>query len=74
MGTFNNCIVGSGLWQERLLGLLNESSVLAESKCPGQGLSWEMPLLPNLPPTHCRSWLALRDHDCNKSALCVTGY
>lgn len=74
MGTFNNCFVGSRLWRERLQGLLNESSVLSESECPGQGLSWEMLLLPNPPPTHCRSWLALRDRGCNKSTLCVTDY
>lgn len=30
--TFNSRIVGSRLWQERLQGLLNESSVLAELK------------------------------------------
>lgn len=41
--TFNSSIVGSGLWQERHWGLLNESSVLAELGCTDQELSWEMP-------------------------------
>lgn len=49
MGTFNSRIVGSRLWQERLQGLLNESSVLAEVECPGQQLSWKIDAFPSQP-------------------------
>lgn len=64
--TLNSSLVGSGLWQERHQGLLNESSVLAEVGCPDEELSWERPptSLPNpVQPSPCllACYASLRD-------------